>query len=147
MRRWNLLAAVIALGLLVTACASNKDTGFPQDVQRTEKTVNCSEAVDDPAPYEGPVLVGDNCYLPKVITVASGTTVMWEQLGVAPHSVTAADDSYDSNPDCLSDPSTCMAKGDTFEQTFDTPGEYTYYCVLHGSASGAGMAGKVIVEA
>jgi plastocyanin len=147
MRRWNLLIAMIALGLVATACASNKDTGFPQDVERADKSVNCADAVDDPAEYDEPVLVGDNCYVSKVITVAAGTTVKWEQVGVAPHNVRAADGSYDSHPDCMTDISTCMAKGDTYEHTYEAPGEYIYYCVIHGSAAGAGMAGKVIVEA
>jgi plastocyanin len=34
-----------------------------------------------------------------------------------------------------------------FELTFDTPGEYPYYCVLHASGpEGPGMAGRVIVR-
>jgi plastocyanin len=32
-----------------------------------------------------------------------------------------------------------------WECTFDTEGEYTYYCVLHGDAAGNGMASKLIV--
>jgi len=34
-----------------------------------------------------------------------------------------------------------------YELTFDTPGEYLYYCVLHGSNAGEGMAARVIVTA
>jgi plastocyanin len=30
--------------------------------------------------------------------------------------------------------------------TFDTPGEYVFYCILHGDSAGNGMAGKVIVK-
>lgn len=144
---WKLLITLTALTVLTAACASNKSTGFPADVQRQEKKVNCNDATDQAAPYEAPVLIGDNCYVGKVITVSAGTTVSWEQVGVAPHSVTAADGSFDSSPDCLSDVSTCMGKGDSFEQTFDTVGEFVYYCVIHGNADGAGMAGTVIVEA
>lgn len=36
---------------------------------------------------------------------------------------------------------------ESYELTFDTPGEFIYYCVLHGDATGQGMAGKVIVSA
>jgi plastocyanin len=36
---------------------------------------------------------------------------------------------------------------ESYELTFDTPGEFICYCVLHGDAAGQGMAGKVIVSA
>jgi plastocyanin len=32
-----------------------------------------------------------------------------------------------------------------WECTFDTPGDYIYYCVLHGDAVGNGMAAKLTV--
>ena len=32
-----------------------------------------------------------------------------------------------------------------FEATFDTPGEYIYYCALHGDSQGNGMAAKLTV--
>lgn len=147
MRRWNLFVALVALGLVTAACASSKETGFPSDVERAAKTVDCSEASDEAVAYVGPVLIGDNCYVLKTITVAAGTTVAWEQLGVAPHNVQDADDSYNSSPTCAADPATCLAKGDTFEHTYNSPGEFVYFCVIHGNASGSGMAGRVIVEA
>jgi plastocyanin len=34
-----------------------------------------------------------------------------------------------------------------FTVTFDTPGEFTPYCILHGDPNGEGMAGKVTVKA
>ena len=34
---------------------------------------------------------------------------------------------------------------DAYELTFDTPGTYPYYCILHGGADGEGMVGTVIV--
>lgn len=146
MRPWKLLIAVLALGLVTGACASSKDTGFPQGVTRDAKSVDCGDASDEAAPYEGPVFIGDNCYVQKTITVASGTTVEWEQIGVAPHNVVATDGSFDSSPDCGSDPATCLGAGDTYEHLFETPGTFAYYCVIHGNAQGAGMAGTVIVE-
>ncbi len=33
-----------------------------------------------------------------------------------------------------------------FEVLFDTPGEYIYYCILHGDPEGGRMAAKLIVE-
>jgi len=34
---------------------------------------------------------------------------------------------------------------EAYELTFDTPGEFDYLCILHGSPDGTGMAAKVIV--
>jgi plastocyanin len=45
------------------------------------------------------------------------------------------------------DPSIAIAYDvpETYELTFDTPGEYTYYCAYHGNATGEGMAGTIVV--
>jgi plastocyanin len=32
-----------------------------------------------------------------------------------------------------------------FEELLREPGEYTYFCTLHGSADGSGMAGRIVV--
>lgn len=39
-----------------------------------------------------------------------------------------------------------QGQGDSFSQTFDTAGEFDYFCKIHGAA-GQGMAGTVVVEA
>lgn len=90
------------------------------------------------------VEVADNEFAPEAITIEAGDTIEWEHTGVNPHTVTADDGSFDSHPDCPQGP--CMMTGDTYEQTFDEPGEYGYYCKIHGSP-GSGMAGTVVVTA
>lgn len=69
----------------------------------------------------------------------------WTQTGSLPHSVTADDGSFDSHPDCAS--GDCMQNGDTFSQSFSEPGEYAYYCRVHGGPGGVGMSGTVVVTA
>lgn len=87
--------------------------------------------------------VRDNEFAPSSATVTVGDTVTWTQSGSNPHSVTAEDGSFDSGPNC---PPACMGPGDTFSETFTEPGEYGYYCKIHGSP-GQGMSGTVVVEA
>lgn len=148
MRRLFALSFVLAFA--ATACASSKDTGFPDPslVPTDAGHGTCADATDTPEPYEDIVYVLDpTCFLPQVVTVAAGTTVHWEQIGGAPHSVTADDGTFDSHPTCKQDPSTCMQDGDAFDHTFADAGEFAYYCVIHGGPSGEGMAGTVIVEA
>lgn len=82
------------------------------------------------------VAIVDSAFEPVELTVAAGTTVVWNQEGSAPHTVTADDGAFDSGT---------LNTGDTFEFTFEEPGEYPYYCTFHGAAGGEGMAGTVVV--
>ena len=76
---------------------------------------------------------------PDPITVQAGDTVTFVNSDATVHTVVAG---TREKPD----PKTYkgeLAEGDTFEQVYDTPGTYDYFCDLH---SGDGMVGKVIVE-
>jgi plastocyanin len=98
---------------------------------------------------------------PAEITVDVGTTVTWETVGDVGHSVTAyedeipdgaeyfasggfdseqaARDNYEAgNPDSGDVPS-----GETYEHTFETAGEYGYFCIPHEAQD---MVGTVTVE-
>ena len=79
----------------------------------------------------------DSAFEPAEVTVPAGTTVVWTNEGQLPHTVTADDEMFDSGT---------LDPGATFEFTFDTPGEYPYYCRFHGGPGGVGMAGTIIVE-
>ena len=88
----------------------------------------------------------DVCYTPSRLTVHPGTTVTWiNSDGSIPHTVTAG--WPDSETIGLDYPggngfdSDFMSGGATFEHTFETPGEYDYYCQLH-----PWMLGSVLVE-
>lgn len=90
--------------------------------------------------------VVDSDFVPGDVTIDAGGTVTWTQSGSLPHTVTADDGSFDSHPDC-SGGTDCMSTGDTFAHTFDEPGEYAYYCRIHGGPGGVGMSGVVVVTA
>ncbi|HSD58385.1 MAG TPA: cupredoxin domain-containing protein [Methanotrichaceae archaeon] len=68
---------------------------------------------------------------PDVITVPAGTTVVWTNLDSAPHTVTSTRGIFDSG---------VMDEGESFSYTFQDPGTYDYYCLLHPY-----MKAKVIV--
>ena len=156
MRRSSTAVALLAiLTLLSVACGSTKDTGFPPtpDPVETEDhggNGDDESSLDNPTALDGDVEVVDNRFVPRFAAVAAGTTVTWVQTGAAPHNIVADDGSYDSHPDCLSDIGSCMARGDEYSMTFDEPGEYPYYCVIHGRPGAlddpVNMAGMIIVE-
>ncbi len=72
------------------------------------------------------------CYLPTVLHVEVGETVTWTNLDPAPHTVTGINGSWGSYDEFGQDESVSF--------TFDEPGVYGYYCVLH-----SGMVGVVVV--
>jgi plastocyanin len=149
MRSWTSCALVALLGSMLVGCASNADTGFPDpsEVPSDEPGVSCSEVTDEPVALDGDVLVLDSCFAPKVATVAAGTEIHWVQESALPHTVTFVDTDLNSHPDCSqADVTGCMADGDEFSASLIDPGEYPYYCVIHGTATGSGMAATIIVE-
>ncbi|MCA9860190.1 MAG: cupredoxin domain-containing protein, partial [Thermomicrobiales bacterium] len=64
------------------------------------------------------------------ITVAPGTTIVWTNNGVAPHTVSG-----------LPEESGTLEPGQSFSFTFDEAGTYGYLCAFHPQ-----MAGQVIVD-
>ena len=84
-----------------------------------------------PSPGSGEVAIVDFDFSPVTLSVAPGTTVRWVNRGVAPHTVTAADGTYDSG---------FLSTGDGFAHTYTADGVYEYLCAIHPA-----MVGTVIV--
>ena len=95
-------------------------------------------------------------FVPDTFEVAVGETVTWKNVGSAEHSVTAYEDDipgdaayfasggFDSESaarDAYPDGS--IAGDETYEHTFDTAGEYQYFCIPHEQA---GMVGTLTVQ-
>jgi plastocyanin len=80
-------------------------------------------------------------FAPKEISVNIDTTVVWTNMDTTGHTVTSGNP---GDPDfgSLFDSNFPLLKtGETFEYTFDTAGEYPYFCQVHPY-----MTGKVIVK-
>ncbi|MCM8750311.1 cupredoxin domain-containing protein [Thermomicrobiaceae bacterium CFH 74404] len=71
-------------------------------------------------------------FRPAEITISPGTTVVWINTSPTTHTVTDKERRWDSG---------FFEQGQRFQMTFDTPGEYEYWCLLHPD-----MEGKVIVR-
>jgi plastocyanin len=80
-------------------------------------------------------------FQPAKVTIKSGDTVKWVNNKLPPHNVVF--DSSVKDADKLSHKGLLFSPGESFEVSFNQPGEYTYYCEPH---RGAGMAGTVVVE-
>ncbi len=75
----------------------------------------------------------DIAFDPPQLEIAAGTTVTWTNAEAIPHTVTAADGSFDSG---------VLEEGGTFQQTFTTAGTVDYACAIH-----PGMTGTITVTA
>ena len=66
-------------------------------------------------------------FLPGEVTVPAGTTITWANEDEAVHTVTAADQSWDSGR---------LPIGGTFSHTFAEPGTYAFSCTIHPAMKG-----------
>ena len=74
-------------------------------------------------------------FSPSDVTIASGDTVHWVWVSGL-HSTTSDTTIWDSNNQSLPF---------VFDVTFNTPGDFRYYCRVHGAPGGIGMTGMVHV--
>ena len=114
-----------------------------------EAAASGSDGSSDPVALDGPISVPagssiagcertDECYIPSSVVVPAGTTVVWSNDDTAAHTVTSG--TVADGPDGVFDSSLFMPDT-TFEVTFDDPGEYPYWCIVH-----PWMVGTVVVE-
>ncbi|MBW3591233.1 MAG: cupredoxin domain-containing protein, partial [Actinobacteria bacterium] len=77
----------------------------------------------------------DNEFIPEEVTAQVGDTIVFENVGSAPHIATASDDSFDTGN---------LNAGDSEEVTLEEEGTIDYVCSYHVAL---GMEGTIIVEA
>ena len=80
----------------------------------------------------------EECFLPYSLEIWVGDTVSWSNDDAAAHTVTSG--STSEGPDAIFDSSLFMS-GNIFEFTFDEPGTYPYFCMVH-----TWMVGEIIVN-
>jgi plastocyanin len=78
------------------------------------------------------VRVDNFTFSPPTLTIPAGTTVTWVNADDIPHTIAAKDRSFRSKP---------LDTDDRFSFTFNSPGEYDYFCSLHPH-----MVGKIVVR-
>jgi plastocyanin len=63
-------------------------------------------------------------YFPRDLTIDAGSTVTWTNSDNVPHTATEDDKVWDTG---------VIDKDDDASLSFDTPGEFKYYCTIHPS--------------
>jgi aldose sugar dehydrogenase len=82
---------------------------------------------------------GDDSYSPEPIEITAGQTVTWHNGDTISHTVTSGQDG-DLDEGILFD-SDAIIPNQSYSLTFDTPGEFDYYCIYHPT-----MVGEVTVS-
>lgn len=125
------IASVVIAGAIVAAYVLSANMSM-----RVEGSVNGQETITTPVP-EGTTIVkivanaGSNSFSPNPVEVKVGETVRWVNDDSQGHTVTSKDGTFDSG---------IMGKGQSFSHTFDSAGEYQYFCEPHPT-----MVGTVVV--
>jgi plastocyanin len=94
-------------------------------------------------------MTDDLVFEPEELTLRVGETVTWRTTGTQPHSATC-DPAKAANQDDAQLPegaepwdSGIITQGQEWSHTFETPGEYVYFCIPHEVM---GMIGRLMVE-
>jgi plastocyanin len=117
-------ALLVVIGLVLVVSCGGDDAG---------ETISADDVTVD---------MFDNRYQYTEISIPVGGSVTFVGAGRNPHNAVAADESW-STEDVFG--SLEQLEGDEATLTFDSPGEYIFFCTFHGNAGGDGMAGTLIV--
>jgi plastocyanin len=134
------MLAAFVLGSVATLAACGGDASAHDDTTVADTTVAASSA-DTPATTGDVVAVIalDNSFRPQALEVHVGDTVSWENRGNNDHNVLSVETGE------WGVEVTGFAPGAVYTHVFTEPGEYAYYCSIHGSTT-AGMVGTVTVK-
>jgi plastocyanin len=116
----------LAIALLVAACSSGSATTAPTSAPTSQATAAPSSGGGGGAAGSA-VAVKDFSFDPATLTARVGQEITWTNEGNATHSVTFDAGGIDSGS---------LTSGQTFKQTFDAAGSFTYHCKFHSSMQG-----------
>jgi predicted secreted protein with PEFG-CTERM motif len=85
----------------------------------------------------------NECFMPYMVTVDVGGEVTWSNDDSAAHTVTAG--SAADGPSGVFDSSLFMA-GTTFSHTFESAGEFSYFCMVHPWMEGIVTVGEAMMD-
>ncbi|MCC6225595.1 MAG: hypothetical protein IT195_04240 [Microthrixaceae bacterium] len=138
MLRWTMAILLSLFALGAAACGGDESGG---NSPSTSVAIASDEFSDVTGESEVDVSVVDNEFVDPYITVSPGTKVTWIHEGRNPHNILSLiKNTFRADVDDF-------GVGDTYTYEFDKPGDYPYYCSVHGTAKLNGQAGVVRVAA
>lgn len=140
-RNYMLIAAIVATTSV--ACgnggSANTSSGSDSKPEAAGPDLSGEEFTDLTADDPAEVVARDNTFVDEYIEVKAGTKVTWTNRGRTEHNVIPVEaGSFTEIPTDELEPKASASV------TFTTPGDYAYYCSLHGTKT-KGMVGAVRV--
>jgi plastocyanin len=132
----RLLVMAAALVLFTAACGDDDDDATPTDPADTEAPApDGDDAPDgDTASGDAEVIADpDLVFDPDTVEISAGETVVWQNTGGIPHTVTSTGGDLDFDE--------ALPDGSSVSITFDDAGTYEYRCAIHPV-----MTGEVVVS-
>jgi plastocyanin len=145
-RRTLLAALLLATTGSLVACGDGEPAASPSTTEAPAAAadgpdLSAEEFEDLTGETEVRITVRDNTYDAKYFEVTAGTTITYENRGRVEHNLLPVTPGAFASIEAED-----LQAGDAQTLTFDEPGEYAYYCSLHGTKT-KGMVGAVRVLA
>ena len=135
-----LRSLVVSVAVVLLASCGSSGESSASDGEST-LTVPESEWVDETGKGSITITVKDNTYTPKYVKVSSGTKIVFDNKGRTPHNVIPSiDDQFEAIP--VDD----LQPAEQATLVLDDPGEYPYYCSLHGTKTKGMIGGITVVD-
>ena len=139
------IAIFAALTFVLAGCGSDAGSDATSSTTKAAAEgpdLSTVEFTDLTGQTEVEVTVRDNSFVKQYIEITAGTTVTFSNRGRTQHNVLPAiDDSFEGIQ--VKD----LEPGMEATLTFDEPGEYPYYCSLHGTKTKGMIGGIKVVPA
>ncbi|MFC1956145.1 cupredoxin domain-containing protein [Chloroflexota bacterium] len=138
MKKKMLSLIILGLALILTvalAVSCQSQSQAPAPVPPTGGNTPLAPTTGEPesaTPLQIEVIIQGSTFIPDTQNIPAGALVLWYNDDSVDHTVTARDNSFDSGR---------ISPNETFEYTFEHPGEVEYYCKIHPS-----MVGKITIE-
>ena len=120
------LATMVFAAALLLGCGGDDDATTPAPPPAESDDTSADDGADDAADEPARIVISGFAFNGPD-TVPVGTTVEVRNNDSAPHSWTSTEGVFDSGT---------LAMSETFEFTFDEPGEYPFFCAIHPSMTG-----------
>lgn len=136
-RSLALLFVPLVIVTLAAGCASGDDGGGGGGAA---VDIPADKFVSATGESQVKVSVTDNEFVDPFIVIDAGTKVLWTNDGRNEHNVVPVDKG--AFPGIATKDFT---PGQSYSFTFDSPGDYPYYCSIHGTKKLKGQAGVIRV--
>jgi len=123
----TLFIGLLVIAVLISGCTTTTTT---RPAEPTPVTTTSAPVTTTPAPVS--VAIKSYTFVPDIVEISKGTTVIWTNDDSVPHTVTSISGAFDSGN---------IDPGKSYSYTFNQAGPFEYSCTMHPSMT----HGKVIV--